>query len=191
MGEKEELIKAITTLELEMFLNVKARGEAPCQQNQKGFKLFRNAQFSVWPDTALQSYLRDLQQAKSEGFNLCTLKYARMENTIPPLKESRLIDEIIDMQIEWAHEISKKYPLFYRHARPVEFNDRYSTSTKTYLRGELETYSDDTLKLLHADMMECKERGENQTEQIYLATVQALGFTSLEDAESKIRQKLK
>lgn len=56
-------------------------------------------------------------------------------------------------------------------------------SFRNYLRSELETYSSETLKLLHQDIMRHKKKGHNMVEDIYLDIMIALGFNSLEKAE--------
>ena len=97
MSAKEHLIEKILELELNMFLNVPSRYPASCQENPDAFRLYRRVQFSVWSQETLQSYLDDLSQAKEKGDNLMTLKYARMENLIPPLNENPIIDRIVQM----------------------------------------------------------------------------------------------
>ena len=63
------------------------------------------------------------------------------------------------------------------------------TSFKTYLRGELETYSDRTLGLLWGDIQQMTERGENWAERTYSELVRELGYRSLVEAEEMLRKK--
>ena len=83
-----------------------------------------------------------------------TLKYARMENLISPLSVNPIIDEIVQMQLEAQREMLLRYPRILSRGRPLEDDGSASTSFKTYLRGELETYSDKTLELLHGDIQQ-------------------------------------
>ena len=70
MTARKKCITAIVELELEMFLTVPADGIYSCQQDPHGFRLHRRAQFSIWSDNTLQSYLDDLTRAKTDGINL-------------------------------------------------------------------------------------------------------------------------
>jgi hypothetical protein len=65
------------------------------------------------------------------------------------------------------------------------------TAFETYLRGELETYSDDTLMLLHRDVIELKKMGINGSQQIYEHLVKALGYDSIGAANQAQQQRLK
>ncbi len=189
MSEKEELIERILELELNMFLNVPSRYPVSCQQDPDGFRLHRGAQFSVWSKDTLQSYHDDLIEATEQGHNLMSLKYARMENIIPPLSSNPLIDEIADMLLDAQKGMLSQYPRFLGTCRPLEDDSSESTSFKTYQRGELETYSDRTLELLHRDIKQIPEGGENWSVQTYAHLVRKLGYKSLDEVEERLRKK--
>jgi hypothetical protein len=189
MAEKDRLIDAILELELKMFLAVRARYPVSCQQHPETFRLHRGAQFSVWSEEALRSYRDDLLKAEQQGRNLMTLKYARMENLIPPLSQNPLIDKIVDLEQEAQEEVSSRYPNFLSRGRPIEDDRSGTTSFKTYLRGELETYSDRTLELLHRDIQQMKAQGKNWAEQAYTNLVRSIGYDSLADLEESLRKK--
>lgn len=189
MNSKEQLINDIIENELEMFLNVASRGNASCQENPDGFKFYRKAMFVTWSEDALASYLDDVQQAKDSGRNLLTLKYARMEGLVPKENDNPLIDRIVDIEIAWAKEIANKYPNIQRRGRPIEEDSPHATSTKTYLRGELETYSGKTLKLYHTHLKACRERNQNLLETRCLIMVKGAGYASLEAAETALSPK--
>lgn len=189
MTVKEDTIREIIEYELEMFLNVNTRERAPCQENPDGFRFYRGATFSVWSEEALASYHDDLLRAKAEGRNLLTLKYARMENIIPVLNDNVIIDKIVDIQTTMLKEMVAKYPHLASRGRPVEEDSPDSTSSKTYFRGELETYSDTTLELYYQNLLHCLARNENLTEKICLAMVKRAGFSTLEAAEESIGRK--
>ena len=114
---------------------------------------------------------------------LMTLKYARMEGIIPPLNENPRIDEIVAIQVEWQIQMTEKYPNLMARARPVKDDAYGATSFATYLKGELETYSDSTLELLYRDNLNWKSEKKNMTEAIYYETVKRLGYKTLEDAD--------
>jgi hypothetical protein len=189
MPAKDPLIAKILELELDMFLNVPARYPASCQENPDAFRMFRRVQFAVWSEETLASYLDDLSRAKEQGQNLMTLKYARMENLIPPLKDNPMIDRIVQMQLEAQREMFSRYPHILGRGRPLEEDGARVTSFKTYLRGELETYSDRTLDLLSRDILQVKDQGQNWAEQSYAVLVRNLGYQSIDEAEDMLRKK--
>ena len=145
----------------------------------------------TWSDETLQSYLDGLQEAKADEKNLMTLKYARMENLIPPLNPEvlPLIDKIVEIVLKWQEEFSKKFP-YIEQARPVyKWQEGRSgvTSSETYLRGELETYPPRTIELYYKDVLEKKAQGSNGIEMIYTHNVQSLGYESLQEANEASR----
>ena len=186
MKNKQELIQEVIDLELDMFLNVRAREPVSCQENPEAFRFHRGALFSVWSGAALESYRDDLVRANAEGVNLMTLKYARMENSIPPLSENPLIDRIVEIDITWARELAEKYPKLHSRGRPIDEDGSRGTSIKTYLRGELETYSDNTLALYFENQTQSLEQKDNLAEKVLLATAVGAGYGSLQEAEDKL-----
>jgi hypothetical protein len=97
---------------------------------------------------------------------------------------------MVSVQVRWQRELAARYPGLLGRGRPLEDTEpgQGATSFAAYLRGELETYSADTLALLHAEVTGADTEGRNLTEGIYLHLVRSLGYGSLEDAESRIRQ---
>lgn len=188
MTDKKAIISEILDDELEMFLNVNARERSSCQENPDGFKFYRGAMFSVWAIKALESYRADVRRAKADGINLLTLKYARMENLIPVLNDNELIDKIVEIEVEWVKEIAAKYPHVHRKGKPVEEDSPQAISTRTYLHGELETYSDKTLELYYQNMLESLERNENLSEKVCAVMVESAGFSSLQTTEENLGQ---
>ena len=185
------IIENIIELELEMFLAVPADGTYSCQEDHEGFRLHRRAQFSIWSEDTLQSYLDDLYRAKIKAINLMTIKYARMDNLLPAENRNPQIDEIVTIQSRWQTEMVRKYPYLMAGARHLSETDgsSYHTSFETYLRGELETYSDETLALLHRDVIKYAEAGINGSEKIYAYLVKQLGYDSIETADQAQKQK--
>lgn len=194
--EKEELIPKILEIELDMFVSVHSRYPVSCQEDPEGFRVMRSSQFVAWSEETLQSYLSDLKSAVDDGRNLMTLKYARMENLIPPLHENPQIDnilnEIVGVQMVWQKEMFSKYPALMSHGRPLKDTERHQadTSFKTYLRCELETYSLMTLTHLFRDIMLKHSQGKNMTEEIYLHMVEGLGYSDLEEAEDAAQKSI-
>jgi hypothetical protein len=192
MGAREKLITKIVELELEMFLAVPSDGIYSCQQDPDGFGLHRRVQFSIWSEDTLQSYLDDLKRAKENCINLMTIKYACMQDLIAGENRNPLIAEILTIQYRWQEEMVQKYPYLLAGARHLPGSDDTveDTAFETYLRGELETYSDDTLALLHRDVIKLKKMGINGSEEIYEHLVKELGYDSIEAANQAQKQSL-
>jgi len=186
MKKQQELIQEIIDRELDMFLKVPAREPASCRKNPGAFRFYRRVSFSVWSEAALESYRDDLIRADAGGLNLMTLKYARMENRIPPLSINPLIDRIVEIEIAWTKELAAKYPNLHSRGRPIDEDGPGGTSIRTYLHGELETYSDNTLALYHQNQLQSLERKENLAEKVLLATVLEAGYGSLQEAEDRL-----
>jgi len=192
MAARERIIAKIVELELEMFLAVPADSIYSCQQEPDGFGLHRRAQFRIWSEDTLQSYLDDLYRAKEGGINLMTIKYARMEDLIPRENRNSRIDKIVTIQCGWQREMIDTYPYLMAGARPLTRLDdaKYDTSFESYLRGELETYSEETLTLLHRDILKLKKTGINGSEIIYEHLAKELGYDSVETADRAQKERL-
>ena len=178
----ESLLKEIIAIELRMFLTVQTSGPTTCQEQPEAFKLLRRAGFQVLSDDTLVSYLNDLQEAMEENRNLVELKYARIDNLIPPLSDSLLIDKIVEAEGHWLKELEKNYP--------STFRDRADFAAGVYLRSELETYSDRTLELYFRDVSKALDEKINLTAERYTFLFKQLGYNSIDDMERE-RQKAK
>ena len=181
----EDIIERILARELKMFLSVPSVRKSSCQDYPESFKLHRRAQFLCWSKETLESYLHDLEKAEEKGINLMTHKYARMDNLIPPLSSNPLIDKIVGYHCAWQRSIMKKYPGIMSGGRPLSSADdsAFLTSFETYLRGELETYSDTTLELLNFDILDKNAKGISMAEELYTFLVKDKGYDSLDEAE--------
>ena len=199
--KKENLIQ----MEWQQFYQVHNEGgRASCQEDPKTFAIMRRSQFTAWPEALVDSYTADLEAAEDVGRNLLTEKYAwMMEDTAPEefaqlcrflpepsLLQKEMLDEITQIQIAWMREYAEKYPHLAAGNRAIRAAEAApgETSFETYLRGELHTYSEDTL-LLYRDMIRSlKAQGVNMSLLIMEANVNAYGYQSLEDAEKRLKK---
>ena len=187
--EKKDIIEEILSKELKMFLSVPSAQKSTCQEHPESFKLHRRAQFSSWSKVTLESYLHDLERAQENGTNLMTQKYARMDNLILQLSSNPLIDMIVGYQCAWQRSMMIKYPGIMSGGRPVSSaeDSTFMTSFETYLRGELETYTDATLELLSKDILDKHAHAISMAEEIYTCLVKDMGYDSLDEAEQTLR----
>lgn len=177
-------------------------GRADCQDDYETFSIMRKSQYMTWPKELLASYLNDLEVAKSVGENLITYKYGyMMESTSPEkfaeLKEQlpeveperrALVDQIVAVQVGWMEAFAKAYPKLAGQSRSIHTSEdtEWNTSAETYLRGELLTYSDNTLKMYGQFVAELAREGKNLNAMTMEHTARLYGYESLEDAEEKL-----
>ncbi len=202
--EKDGLVMEIVAEEWDMFQRVNnASGRADCQDNWKTFNIMRSSQLEAWGLDVLVSYLEDIRQAKAEGVNLLSEKYAyMMENTAPdefreiqdrlrPVEEEKklMVKRIVKQHVEWMDEMVEKYPGVAGRGRPVHAaqDSPYAVSFETYLGGELYTYSVGTLEKYYQYVRKLQEEGKNIDEMILLNTAKHYGYSSLEEAERQIK----
>ena len=174
---REELVKTIIEIELDMFERVRSFEPSLCQERPEAFRMMRGITHSVLSPETLESYLADLHEAKAKDRNLITEKYARMDNRIPPLNTNPLIDDIVQIEERWARELSEKYPRTFRGG----------LGFKVYLSCELETYSDKTLQLYFEDIAKAEKENINLSEVRYTVLFQQLGYDSIAKAEKKAK----
>lgn len=178
---KEELVERIVRLEFKAFDEVKNEGgRASCQDDWPTFSVMRKAQYLVWNKEMLVQYYYDFSREYELGHNLITEKYGRMMESTAPLqyKELKLhfpklseekkaiIDQIVALQVGMTEEFGKDNPDIIERARSIHsYEDNYNnTSSETYLRGEISTYSDKMLQLYAAFVVDCVKNGINITE---------------------------
>ncbi len=204
LEEKRQAIEEIIGLEWNMFQQVQNQGgRAGCQDDYSTFHLMRACQFSVWNDFMLKSYRKDLLDARGAGRNLLTEKYAYMMEVTDPqyfsqvLKDRlpvisaenmNIIDEITWYLMDCEREKAAKYPRLTASGRKTYSGSENGSfaSVETYLRGELKTYSGETLRYYLEYVRVNRAQGVNLTLKVLEQMVLAYGYKSLEDAESKM-----
>lgn len=185
LKKKKRLISAILDIELAMFLDVPSTDQCKCKEEPNGLRIHRKAQFMTWSINTLGSYLHDLETARHAGLNLMYQKYAIMNLKMKGRSGDHILERILDLQLEWQRAVMEKYPNIMRLARPLSSSADTDdcTSFETYLRGELETYSQNTLKFLYEDMIIKYDQGINMSEEIYSFLAIDMGYSSLQEAE--------
>jgi len=199
----ENLVDELVRAEFAAFDRVKNEGgRADCQDNWETFSLMRGSQYAVWTKPMLVRALTDFRLAEEAGRNLLTEKYARMMKSTAPARyaefsaslpeiapEKRaIIEEIVRISVGWMEEFAAEYPHMAGNARSIHTaeDSAFNTSAETYLRGELETYSDGMLVLYGRFLAEIARRGGNLTAMIMEETARRYGYADLDDAERKL-----
>ena len=114
-----------------------------------------------------------------------------MEKTVGTAESctgGRIAEAIIAIQVGWMEEFAKKYPHMAGNARRIHTSEDtpYDTSYETYLRGELGTYSDDTLYLYGRFVVGLERQGKNLAYMIMDNTAKLYGYRDVKDAEEKL-----
>ena len=201
---KEELIELIVAEEWMQFdKTINEGGRADCQDNWETFSVMRRSQYMTWDEDMLRSFYNDLTTAHRQGRNLITEKYGRMMESTAPDRYAelapyfvqhnedriRIQEEIIGVQVGWMEEFASKYPLLAGNARRIHTSEDTAdnTSYETYLRGELGTYSDETLILYGRFIARLAQEGKNLAYETMNNTAQLLGYKDADDAESRMK----
>ncbi len=200
---KAALIDEIVKLEWEAFDKVDNEGgRADCQDDFNTFSIMRTSQYYTWTEEMLKSYIHDFHVANDRGWNLITEKYGRMmestaperfreiKDSFPVLSEEKkaIIEAIVKIQVSWMEAFAVEYPKAAGNARSIHtYEDTaFNTSYETYLRGEISTYSDETLDLYGRFIAGLCRENLNLAEMIMRNTAILYGYESLEELESKL-----
>ena len=174
----EELIDDIVKLEWISFDKVQNKGgRADCQDDWTTFSIMRKSQYMTWNRNMLESYILDIAEANEESRNLIEEKYGRMmestapkeydtiKDSFPVLSDERIAiqEQIIQIQVQWMEDLAEVYKYVALNARSIHTSEdnMFNTSYETYLRGELSTYSDETLKLYAEFIVQLYKEGKN------------------------------
>ncbi|MBQ5333558.1 MAG: DUF4125 family protein [Oscillospiraceae bacterium] len=196
------IAEEIISMEWKWFDKVQNEGgRADCQDDWETFSIMRRSQYYCWNEELLRSLLLDFRAAAEDGRNPIREKYgymmqstapARFEEVkagLPDISEEKasLRDAIIPIQVGWMEEFAGKFPKLAAEARVIHtYEDTPAyTSYETYLRGELSTYSDVTLKLYGGFIVSVNSLGKNLAEMIMERSVKMYGYGSLAEAEEK------
>lgn len=204
MPDKNKINKIIT-LEWKMFSSVNEGGpKASCQDDPVTFEGMRRAQFSAWSDEAVDCYLNDVESATATGRNLAMEKYIHMMKTTMPVQYEQLLDRVVypsPAAVETAEKITakmieqtailhEKYPYVSGSGRPLYSSADFQgfTSVETYQKGELFTYSENTLNALWKHLCALEAEGKSLAKIILENSVTFYGYNDIDQAEEAMRK---
>lgn len=201
--DRQAIIENVLDREWDMFQNVQnVGGRASCQEDSITFRIMRRAQFEGWDDETLASYQNDLAEAETSGHNLLSEKYGYMmkwtfpdeyeqiKDLLPPVsaEKAQLVEEILDIELRQTAKFREMYPNIGRQGRPLTAaEDHLGTSVETYTRGELLTYSCQTLRKHLEHLRKLDQKKILYPMIIMKATVRAGGYLSLDEAERALK----
>jgi len=194
--EKEKIINEILEKEWKYFSNLNnIGGRADCQDNREDFIIMRKSQWETFNEETLLSYLEDLNSKNNPLFQ----KYAQMMKYNSPEEYKKikdilekasdekndLVNKIMFIYMEWEKEFFERYPIFSSMGRPLysSEDDDIETSIETYLRGELLSYSEKTLKLYLNYVIDNKEKNINLAIKNMDNLARMQGFNDSNDVE--------
>lgn len=193
---KEKIIDEIIEREWSYFSKLNnIGGKAECQNNKEDFIIMRKAQWLTFNLETLSSYLDDLKAKINPVFqkyaemmrNNMPDEYENIEIFLDKISESKkgIVGQIMNIYMKWEEEFFEKFPIYSSMGRPLYSNlDTFEdTSVETYLRGELYSYSEKTLKIYFDYILEMKNKKINLAIQNmdYLAKLQ--GFENSMEVE--------
>ncbi len=199
-------ITNIIEKEWNMFHNVNGEQRASCQEDYNTFVGMRSAQFKVWSQAALESYLEDLNEAETNGWNMVREKYIRMMKSTDPSgyehfkdnlpqvseKKAALVAEIWSHMLTQTKRMRVHFPILAMGGRCLHASEERTgdTSIETYQASELLTYSEKTLEAFLAQLIALEEQGIDMVYQIQENSVTCLGYSSMEEAEHALAQQM-
>ena len=174
---REAVLAEIVDRELAMFLATNNEGGVSiCQTRPDTFRAMRLMAHAAHEDAVLVSYLEDLRQAEGDSRNFMVEKYARMDDRLPPLSTSPLLDEIADAEEAFLHDAQRRYPHVIKSNGQGMF--------RRYLRCELETLSPRTLELYAAQIRRAREQGRNLVAERHDYLMRLLGKGGIDACEA-------
>ncbi len=202
-NSKEELVDYIVSLEWQAFDDVQNQGgRADCQDDWGTFSIMRKSQYLAWPKELIISFINDFRISNANHWNLITEKYGRMMKTTDPVAfdaikdklpaltttQESIIEQIVKLQVSWMENFAEKYPNMASNSRSIHTTEDnpFNTSYETYLRGELSTYSHETLKMYGSFVVNLAKSGDNLAKMIMTNTALLYGYESLEHAEESL-----
>lgn len=195
---ESELVDYLVKFEYEEFDKTRNEGgRASCQDDWETFEIMRKSQYMTWTKEMLISLICDFENSRAEGWNMITEKYGRMMESTAPEEYARIegqfpvvteqkraiVNQIVAIQVNWMEEFAKAHPNVSMRGRSLHTSEDtfYATSAETYLRGELMTYSDETLALYARFVVSLAQQGKNLTEMIMYNTIKLYGYEKFED----------
>lgn len=194
--EKEKIIEKILEKEWKYFSNLNnIGGRADCQDNREDFIIMRKSQWETFNEETLLSYLEDLNSKNNPLFQKYAQmmkynspeEYEKIKDILEKASEEKtdLVNKIMFIYMEWEKEFFERYPIFSSMGRPLysSEDDNIETSIETYLRGELLSYSEKTLKLYLNYVIDNKEKNINLAIKNMDNLARMQGFNDSDDVE--------
>ena len=194
--EKEKIINKILEKEWKYFSNLNnIGGRADCQDNREDFIIMRKSQWETFNEETLLSYLEDLNSKNNPLFQKYAQmmkynspeEYEKIKDILEKASEEKtdLVNKIMFIYMEWEKEFFERYPIFSSMGRPLysSEDDNIETSIETYLRGELLSYSEKTLKLYLNYVIDNKEKNINLAIKNMDNLARMQGFNDSNDVE--------
>lgn len=202
MTVMDQIMNTVIDMEWEMFQNVRnAGGKASCQNDPDTFYIMRYSNYCVMSQKTIDKIRSDYLNAKLKERNLVMERYAYMmaetdpdyfEEYLQPFLpvvstvKNGLVECCMECFMKFQKDFIKGYPVYAAKGRPMEGAVQSGVSVENYMRGELKTYSEDTLESFLMDLRSADQAGHNLVEEVQKATVGFYGYQSIEEAQAQI-----
>ena len=106
-------------------------------------------------------------------------------------EKKEIVEKIVRINLEWDKEMMQEYPNLRNRGRVLttaEDGIMAGSSMESYLRGELLSFSMETLALIWQETEAAYEKGESLLKQTIANETLFYGYQSLEEAEQKHAQ---
>jgi hypothetical protein len=166
----------------------------------------RKAQYNAWSEEVCRHLLEDYKKARDDGRNLLAEKFIHMMKSsdpeqyqialesvpVPSDKARGLAQAISDQLLVETEALHEEFPYIARTSRPLRSSQDslYVTSVETYQVGEMLTYSEKTLQVLHDYVMESAKAGTSTARKILENTVRHYGFINLIEANAAVKERM-
>jgi len=194
----DEAVVNLVKLEFKCFDKTENEGgRAYCQNDYPTFYAMRASQYRTWTREMVDSLTKDFNEACAIGRNLVTEKYARMMKSTAPKEyeafcdklpkiskeKEDIVEEVVKIEVSWMEQFAKEHPNIHTRARNIHtYEDTANeTSAETYLRGELLTYSDETLMLYARHIVDLYRQGKNIIEMTMYNTIKLYGYNTFDE----------
>lgn len=205
ISAREQKIFDLASMEWELFQLVhNTGGRASCQDDPDTFFKMRMSQWMVYSDSTVESCMRDFQESAGQGRNLIFEKYGRMMETTHPEEYERVkqyfpeisekhreaVEEIVAIHLDWDRSTAEAYPYLRKNGRLATTGEDSADgiSMESYLRGELQCFSEKTVEMILEETKEAVRAGVNLQERMIENEVRFYGYESLERAEEAHRE---
>ncbi len=118
--------------------------------------------------------------------------YETIADKLPVIDQDKLdiINAICEIEVIMKEDFNKQYPLLAKQSRMIHSyeDEKEETSFETYLRGELLTYSSQSLYLYGKMLVEMINHKRNIVTDIMQETVKLYGYHNISEAQEKIKE---
>ena len=168
---KDDLIISIIQQEWPLFTSTQnVDHRSPCQDQMANFIVSRHAYWSMYSTPVVTFKYGYMMEATHPD------EFLAIKDKLPSISNVKLslVTAIMALYMKWELDIQLEIPGYDTHHRPIQAKDNSltHTSVETYMTGELQSYSENTLECILAHFLQCSKNNINPVQE-YLKALQA------------------